>query len=245
MFPIYLLEDNQEQRITYAKVINDTIMINELPMQLVCQTDSTKDLFGNIDHKYQGLFFLDMEIKGIKDAGLEAAVNIRKQIPAAHIVFITTHDELSFLTLERKVAPMDYILKDYSSDHIKNNIRDDIIRTDELVKSGKYKKENLFTYHIGPRYFSIPISELVYLNTSKLNPGRVQLHALTKESEFIDNLNDLEKKYPMLFRSDKSYLVNLDLLDHFDNQKREIHFINNSIAYVSVRKARKLVKLLK
>ena len=99
MFPIYLLEDNQEQRITYAKVINDTIMINELPMQLVCQTDSTKDLFGTIDHKYQGLFFLDMEIKGIKDAGLEAAVNIRKQIPAAHIVILKIILEMIFLEL--------------------------------------------------------------------------------------------------------------------------------------------------
>ncbi|MCT6812157.1 MAG: response regulator transcription factor [Lactobacillus helsingborgensis] len=245
MFPIYLLEDDQEQRITYAQIINNTIMINNLPMQLVCQTDSTTDLFGAIDHKYQGLFFLDMEIKGQKDAGLTAAVNIRKHIPAAHIVFITTHEELSFLTLERKVAPMDYILKDYSSDHIKTNIISDVLRAYELVKSGKYKKENLFTYHIGSRYFSIPISELVYLNTSKFNPGRVQLHSLTKESEFIDNLNDLERKYPMLFRSDKSYLVNLDLLDHFDNQKREIHFINDSVAYASVRKARELVKLLK
>ncbi|MBA1395175.1 response regulator, partial [Lactobacillus sp. XV13L] len=122
MFPIYLLEDNQEQRNTYAQVINDTIMINELPMQLVCQTDSPNALLEAMAHNYQGLFFLDMEIENQKDAGLQTAITIRKQIPAAHIVFITTHGELSFLTLERKVAPLDYILKDYGSDHIKTNI---------------------------------------------------------------------------------------------------------------------------
>ncbi|MCO6543805.1 MAG: response regulator transcription factor [Lactobacillus sp.] len=245
MFPIYLLEDNFEQRTNYAQIINNTIMINELPMQLFCQTDTAADLLAAIDQQYEGLFFLDMEIKGHTDVGLQTAIQIRDQIPAAQIVFITTHGELSFLTLERKIAPLDYVLKDRGMEHIKANIREDILKTNDLIKSGKYKKENLFTYHIGPRYFSLPLSEVVYLNTSKFNPGRVQLHALKKESEFVDNLNDLEKKYPMLFRSDKSYLINLDLLDHFDNQKREIHFINGSIAYASIRKARELVKILK
>ncbi|WP_317698547.1 LytTR family transcriptional regulator DNA-binding domain-containing protein [Xylocopilactobacillus apis] len=49
----------------------------------------------------------------------------------------------------------------------------------------------------------------------------------------------------MLFRSDRSYLVNLDQLEHFDNHKRELYFNNGSVAYASIRKSWELIKILK
>lgn len=49
----------------------------------------------------------------------------------------------------------------------------------------------------------------------------------------------------MLYRCDKSYLVNLDLIESFDNTKREIYFRDGSVAQVSFRKARELAKLFK
>lgn len=113
------------------------------------------------------------------------------------------------------------------------------------MKHGKYKKENLFNYHIGSLFFSVPISELLYLTTAAAGAGRVMLRTLKREAEFLGNLSEISKNYPVLYRSDKSYLVNLDLLDHFDNQTREIHFIDGSIAYASYRKARELTKMLK
>ncbi|BDR56701.1 response regulator transcription factor [Xylocopilactobacillus apis] len=245
MFPIYLLEDSSEQIEIYSGVIKNTVLINDLSMELVCKASSPDELLNSINQNHQGLFFLDMEIDGEKEAGLKAAVEIRRQIPTAQIVFITTHDELSFLTLERKVAPLDYILKERGIEHIKQNINDDILKVDDLLRSGKYKKENIFTYHIGSRYFTVPISELIYLSTSKVSPGRVKLRSIGRESEFIGNLNDISEKYPMLFRCDKSYLVNLDLMESFDSHSRELRFVEGSVAYASIRKARELAQLLK
>lgn len=247
MYPIYILEDNEEQREAYVNAVKNSIMINDLPMELICATDDPDILIGSIEQDHQGLFFLDMEINGVKEGGLQTAVNIRNKIPGAQIVFITTHEELSLLTLQRKVAPLDYISKSHGIDYIKQSIMADMLKVEQLLKSEKYKKENLFTYRIGSHFFSVPLSELVYLTTTTVpnNSGRVTVRTLRKSADFIGNLNDISKKYPMLFRCDKSYLVNLDLIESFDNRKRELHFRDGSIASVSFRKARELAKMFK
>ncbi|BDR59496.1 response regulator transcription factor [Xylocopilactobacillus apicola] len=245
MFPIYLLEDDEKQRAVYAQTIRNTILINDFAMKLVVEAASTDQLLASINDQYQGLFFLDMEIDGVKEAGLQVAVDIRRELPGAQIVFITTHEELSFLTLERKVAPLDYILKERGLEQLKQNISDDLIKVQQIQASGKYKKENLFTYRIGSRYFSLPLADLIYLKTEKSAPGRVKLRSRTKESEFLGNLNDLAKKYPQLFRCDKSFLVNLDLLESFDSGSRELIFVDGSKAYASIRKSRELVRMMK
>lgn len=104
MFPIYLLEDDSKQRANFAAIIKNTIMIHDLAMGLICETDNSQTLMNFVDQTHQGLFFLDMQIGKQKDEGLSTAMKIREQIVGAQIVFITTHDELSILTLERKVS---------------------------------------------------------------------------------------------------------------------------------------------
>ena len=94
MFPIYLYEDNAEQRDNYRKTINNTNMINEFAMALRAATDDQKIILADLNQQQDGLFFLDMEIGEDKQAGLELASRIRAAIPLAKIVFITTHDEL-------------------------------------------------------------------------------------------------------------------------------------------------------
>lgn len=69
MFSIYLLEDNVEQQAYYAKVIKNTIMINDYAMKLVCATNDVEKLESSILDQEQGLFFLDMEIGSQTDAG--------------------------------------------------------------------------------------------------------------------------------------------------------------------------------
>lgn len=62
MFPIYLYEDNAEQRDNYRKTINNTIMINEFAMALRAATDDQKIILADLNQQQDGLFFLDMEI---------------------------------------------------------------------------------------------------------------------------------------------------------------------------------------
>ena len=245
MFSIYLLEDNLEQQAYYMKVIKNTIMINDYAMKLVCATNDVEKLESSILEQEQGLFFLDMEIGSQTDAGLKLASKIRQRRPFAQIVFITTHDELAFLTLERKIAPLDYILKDKTLENIKSKIIEDINLARAQYVEALYHQQKLFGYRIGSRYFSVPMNELVMLYTVKERPGSVTVIAKNRQAEFPGNLNNLEEKYPNLFRCDKSYLVNLDHVRSFDAQARQLQFNQGLVCKVSFRKARDLTKLLK
>lgn len=244
MFPVFLLEDNDTQRQRYKTFINNGIMINDAPMELKKDVATTEELFAD-PLPEQGLFFLDMEINDDKTAGLEAATKIRQQVPLAQIVFITTHDELSIVTLERRIAPLDYILKDKGFEDIKKRISNDIQLVQTNIKKYTHHSQNLFGYKIGERYFSIVMDDIIMLMTKKNAPGKVTLIAKNQRAEFIGSLNSIEKQYSNLFRCDRSFLVNLENITSFDTNKKELSFVDGSTCKVSFRKAKELTEKLK
>lgn len=245
MFPVYLLEDNEQQQATYQQIIENTIMINEYAMTLVCATANPAALLRTVENQQKGLFFLDMEIGVNCQAGLELALTIRQRIPFAQIVFVTTHEELAFLTLERKIAPLDYILKDQALSQIKQQMIDDILLAEKQNEAAAYHEKDLFSYKIGPRFFSLPLAEIICLYTTKDNPGHVNLLATNRQVDFLGNLNALAERYPMFFRCDKSYLVNLTNVADYDSKSRQLEFVDGSQTKVSFRKSRELVLRLK
>ena len=245
MFPIYLLEDNEAQRVEYISIIKNIIMIKEYDMQLVVATGDLQELMNNIVNSKEGLFFLDMEIGEQTQAGLNLADEIRQQLPFAQIVFITTYEELSFLTLERRIAPLDYILKEQGLDDIKQKIVKDIDATQTILKTETVQHKDILGYKIGTRFFSVPINDVIMLSTNKERPGSIRLTAKNKVADFPGNLNSFENKYSQFFRCDKSALVNVDYIDSYDYQKKELTMIDNIKCSVSYRKSRELNKILK
>ncbi|AVW09365.1 LytTR family transcriptional regulator DNA-binding domain-containing protein [Lactiplantibacillus paraplantarum] len=245
MFPIYLLEDDEAQRVEYISIIKNIIMIKEYDMQLVVATGDLQELMNNIVNSKEGLFFLDMEIGEQTQAGLNLADEIRQQLPFAQIVFITTHEELSFLTLERRIAPLDYILKEQGLDDIKQKIVKDIDATQTILKTETVQHKDILGYKIGTRFFSVPINDVIMLSTNKERPGSIRLTAKNKVADFPGNLNSFENKYSQFFRCDKSALVNADYIDSYDYQKKELTMIDNIKCSVSYRKSRELNKILK
>ncbi|KRL50915.1 response regulator [Lactiplantibacillus paraplantarum DSM 10667] len=220
-------------------------MIKEYDMQLVVATGDLQELMNNIVNSKEGLFFLDMEIGEQTQAGLNLADEIRQQLPFAQIVFITTHEELSFLTLERRIAPLDYILKEQGLDDIKQKIVKDIDATQTILKTETVQHKDILGYKIGTRFFSVPINDVIMLSTNKERPGSIRLTAKNKVADFPGNLNSFENKYSQFFRCDKSALVNVDYIDSYDYQKKELTMIDNIKCSVSYRKSRELNKILK
>ena len=220
-------------------------MIKEYDMQLVVATGDLQELMNNIVNSKEGLFFLDMEIGEQPQAGLNLADEIRQQLPFAQIVFITTHEELSFLTLERRIAPLDYILKEQGLDDIKQKIVKDIDATQTILKTETVQHKDILGYKIGTRFFSVPINDVIMLSTNKERPGSIRLTAKNKVADFPGNLNSFENKYSQFFRCDKSALVNVDYIDSYDYQKKELTMIDNIKCSVSYRKSRELNKILK
>lgn len=244
MFPVYLLEDNDIQRSKYAEFIKNGILINDANLELKVSSGTVDNFLANYVPQEQGLYFLDMEIQDDKLAGLNIAEKIRKDTPLAQIVFITTHDELSLTTLERKIAPMDYILKDKGLDEIKNRITDDIETAQSNLQKYSHSSKNLLDYKIGSRYFSILMDDIIMLYTQKDVPGRIFVITKNQLAEFNGSLNTFEKDYPNLFRCNRSYLVNLENATTYDSHTRTLAFIDDSTCEVSFRKNKELIKLL-
>lgn len=244
MFPVYLLEDNEIQRQKYAEFIKNGILINDANLQLKTVVGTVDAFFEAYQPQEQGLFFLDMEIDDNKLAGLNIAERIRRDAPLAQIVFITTHDELSLTTLERKIAPMDYILKDKGLEEIKHRITDDIQAAQLSLQKYSHSSKNLLDYKIGSRYFSILMDDIVMLYTQKDAPGRIFIVSKNQLAEFTGSLNTLETEYPNLFRCNRSYLVNLDNATTYDVKTRKLSFIDDSSCEVSFRKSKELTKIL-
>lgn len=245
MFPIYLYEDNREQRESYQKTINNTVMINEYAMELIIATTNQQEILADMSQRRDGLFFLDMEIGENEQAGLELASEIRQQLPLAKIVFITTHDELSFVTLERRIAPLDYILKDQSAEQITQKIAKDIKLTQQMLEKTSDQLPEVFSYKIGTRLFTLALADVIMLSTHKDRPGNVTLSTANRLAEFPGNLSAIADKHPSLFRCDKSALVNLSHVQSFDSQKRELLLDGGIKCDVSFRRTRELNKILK
>ncbi len=244
MFSIYLLEDNDSQRKYYREIVDNTVMINDYPVNVV-ESSGTESFYDSFTKEQFGLFFLDMELDGDVKAGLKVAEFVRSNIPDAKIVFVTTHEELAFLTLERKVSPLDYVLKDKSSEEIKTQIIRDIELAEQYYQTSIFRKEKTFGYKVGSKYFSVPMKELILLYTEKDAPGRVKLEANNREMSFPGNLNALEDKYDNLLRVDKSSLINVDRIVSYDRHKRILHLDNDVQCAVSIRKSSVVSKLFK
>lgn len=244
MFPVYLLEDNEIQRQKYSEFIKNGILINDANLELKFAAADTDDFLEKYLPQEQGLFFLDMEIKDDKLAGLNLAEHIRQAAPLAQIVFITTHDELTLTTLERKIAPMDYILKDKGLDIIKQRITDDIETMQNNLHRYSHSSKNLLDYKIGSRYFSIMMDDIIMLYTQKDVPGRIFIITKNQLAEFSGSLNTFEQDYPDLFRCNRSNLVNLENATTYDSHTRTLSFNDGSTCEVSFRKNKELTKLL-
>lgn len=244
MYPIYLLEDNELQRNKYAEFIHNGILINDANMTLEVAAGTVDDFFKQYDSKRQALYFLDMEILDDKIAGLKIAERVRQNSPLSQIVFITTHDELSLTTLERKIAPMDYILKDNGLENIKQSITDDIEKTQQELREYNHLSKNVLDYKIGSRYFSILMDDVIMLYTNKDAPGRIFIVTKYQLAEFNGSLNTFEEDYPNLFRCNRGFLVNVDNAINYDSKTRVLSFIDGSTCEVSFRKNKELIKLI-
>ena len=95
---IFICEDNESQREKIKNIILDTIMIENLDMEIVLDTANPKELLEIIkEYSKNNIYFLDVDLRHAIN-GIQLAEKIRDKDPRGFIVFITTHAEMSYLT---------------------------------------------------------------------------------------------------------------------------------------------------
>ena len=116
MYPIYILEDDVIQQNRLKEAI-DRYAVSKQWGDYQCKVfDDGQELLTAFEKSGEkALFFLDLEIKGVKRLGLEVAKVIYKTSPFSLIVFVSTHSEYMPHTYKSMVRAMDFIIKGFNT----------------------------------------------------------------------------------------------------------------------------------
>lgn len=239
---IFILEDDhhQQQHLkTIVKKISQEISVNEFKINLFDSTDQLRlDL--PIASK-ENIFILDLEINGIKTAGLEISKLIRQHDELASIIFITVHDEFVYTTYKYRVSALDFIAKDQGN--IYEEMKKDLTHIQKEIQTAS--TEELFTYKSYYQEVHIPFRNICYFEANHTNTHSAIMYTTdNQEIQLNYNLRTLAKNERRFFRSHRSYLLN-------PQQVKGVDFLHQAIFYnglrcpVSRRHEKELFKLIR
>lgn len=239
MLNIFVCEDNASQRQTIVQTIQNTVLIEELDMQLVLDAGDPYVLLEKVrTSQNTGIYFLDIDLNSDMN-GMKLAQQIRLFDPRGFIIFITAHSELSYMTFQYRVEAMDFVLKDNPAE-AKVKIRECLLNAMERYTLQTNKTHKVYTIETGGRKISVDYNDIFFFETSG-NIHKVILHAKDRQIEFFSTIKDLLKAFGDDFvRCHRSFLVNKKNIKEVDTKNRIIHFINGETCLMSTRMMKEL-----
>ena len=234
MLNIFVCEDDAVQRKSIVQIIKNTVLIEELDMQLILDTTNPYELLETVKTSQNtGIYFLDIDLKCDMN-GMKLAQQIRLYDPRCFIIFVTSHSELSYMTFQYRVEAMDFVLKDNPAE-AKVKIRECLLNALERYTLQTNKTHKVYTIEIGDRRISVDYNDILFFETSS-NIHKVILHAKDRHIEFSSTIKDIEKMLDDTFiRCHRSFLVNKNNIQEIDTKNRIIYFINGETCLMSTR----------
>ena len=234
MLNIFVCEDNASQRQTIVQTIQNTVLIEELDMQLVLDAGDPYVLLEKVKTSQNtGIYFLDIDLNSSMN-GMKLAQQIRLFDPRGFIIFITAHSELSYMTFQYRVEAMDFVLKDNPAE-AKVKIRECLLNAMERYTLQTNKIHKVYTIQVGGRKISVDYSDIFFFETSG-NIHKVILHAKDRQIEFTGTMQDLTSTLDGNFvRCHRSFLVNKNNIKEVDAKNRIIYFPNGETCLMSTR----------
>lgn len=234
MLNILVCEDNDVQRQAIVQIIQNTVLIEELDMQLVLDTENPYELLDKVKNgQNTGVYFLDIDLNSDMN-GMKLAQQIRLFDPRGFIIFITAHSELSFMTFQYRVEAMDFVLKDNPAE-LKVKIRECLLNAMERYTLQTNKTHKVYTIDVGGRKISVDYDDIFFFETSG-NIHKVILHAKDRQIEFSGTIKELEGILDDSFiRCHRSFLVNRNNIKEADAKNRIIYFTNGEACLMSTR----------
>lgn len=234
MLNIFVCEDNDIQRQAIVQIIQNTVLIEELDMQLVLDTENPYELLDEIRNSQNtGVYFLDIDLNSDMN-GMKLAQQIRLYDPRGFIIFITAHSELSYMTFQYRVEAMDFVLKDNPAE-AKVKLRECLLNAMERHMLQTNKTHKVYTLEVGGRKISVDYEDILFFETSS-NIHKVILHAKDRQIEFPSTLKELTGVLDSNFvRCHRAFLVNKNNIKEVDTKNRIIHFSNGETCLMSTR----------
>ena len=234
MLDIFVCEDNAAQRRTVVNIIQNTVLIEELDMQLTLDTGDPYMLVEKVKTSQNtGIYFLDIDLNSNMN-GMKLAQQIRLYDPRGFIIFITAHSELSYMTFQYRVEAMDFVLKDNPAE-AKVKLRECLLNAMERHTLQTNKTHKVYTLEVGGRKINVNYEDILFFETSS-NIHKVILHAKDRQIEFPGALKELTGVLDGNFvRCHRAFLVNKNNIKEVDTKNRIIHFANGETCLMSTR----------
>ena len=234
MLDIFVCEDNAAQRRTVVNIIQNTVLIEELDMQLTLDTGDPYMLLKKIKTSQNtGIYFLDIDLNSSMN-GMKLAQQIRLYDPRGFIIFITAHSELSYMTFQYRVEAMDFVLKDNPAE-AKVKLRECLLNAMERHTLQTNKTHKVYTLEVGGRKINVNYEDILFFETSS-NIHKVILHSKDRQIEFPSTLKELTGVLDSNFvRCHRAFLVNKNNIKEVDTKNRIIHFANGETCLMSTR----------
>ena len=170
------------------------------------------------------LIFLDINMPGIN--GIEFARNISK---TTLIIFTTAYSEYALDSYE--LDAVDYLVKPINSSRFRKAVEKAIAYHSLLVEEEKQSVENVAESYIvvksDGRFFKIKLNEVLFIE------GLKDYLIIQKEDQRIITRMTIKNMYELLpqssfIRINRSYIVNKDKIDSFDNN--DVFILKHEIA---------------
>jgi len=244
MLHVLICEDDSRQRLHLESVVSRHIADGDIG--LVLSTDSPVAVLDYLkSHPDQrGLYFLDVNLQHDMLNGIELGAKIREADPLAKIVFVTTHDELAYLTFIHKVEAMDYIIKERPED-VERRIINCISAAFKRYLEEQDIEQKKFQFEIGGRLWRIPHDEILFFETDPGKKNKAILHKKDEQIGLRDSMNNIAAAVPEFYRCHQSFLVNPNHMRGVDRMSHKIELLNGDIVPFAPKKAAALTDMMR
>ena len=242
MYPIYILEDDVIQQNRLKEAIN-RYAVSQQWGDYQCEVfDDGQELLTAFEKSEEkALFFLDLEIKGVKRLGLEVAKVIYKTSPFSLIVFVSTHSEYMPYTYKSMVRAMDFIIKDESEEEYNDRVASCLDYVSELDKQDVEKETFLFRNSEGSDIF-LKFDEIFFVETDPQHSHKLILYSFHSRIEFRATLSEVLKSEPRFFKCHRSFLINPKNVTLINRRAKLVYFRDGLSCPISRRHINPLIK---
>ena len=239
---ILICEDNKIMLDIIHKTVANYTMIHDWNNVTIFPTNTATETLEIINSEKIDFFFLDIDLGNNEINGIELGRKIRDIDPFAKLIYITSHDNMQNIILQKMISPFAYILK--NKDSLEKEIRSVL----EAVYN-QYKKEiitnpttNKIPIKIGTRQLFFHIDDILYFETF----GNHKISIVLKDDKnysFYGKLSEIAQLSKKLIYCHKSYIMNIDNI--LEIEKDKIVFTNNVELLLSENTIRKIKKTIK
>ena len=109
MMPVYICEDEEKIRDAVRSWLEKQILIEGLDMEIALCTGSPEELLHHLSEEpRQGIYFLDVDLKGSFMDGFRLGQEIRKKDARGFLIYVTAFQDLAFETFRYHLEALDY-----------------------------------------------------------------------------------------------------------------------------------------